>query len=32
MDEEGVGLYAKVYVHGCEDKDEVRDVQVFQDS
>lgn len=25
-------LYAMVYVHGCEGKDEVQDVQVFQDS
>jgi len=32
VDEEGGELYAMVYVHGYEDKDEVQDVQVFQDS
>lgn len=32
MDEADEELYAMVYVHECEDKDEVQDVQVFQDS
>jgi len=32
VDEADEELYAMVYVHGCEDKDEVQDVQVFQDS
>lgn len=32
MDEADEELYAMVYVRVCEDKDEVQDVLVFQDS